>query len=237
MLLHDITTTEFKRRLKETKTLIVPYGTVEAHGSHLPLSTDTITVVDAVREAVRQRPAFVAPEIHYGVCTSTGQHPGSLGITPDTLRAVTRDIVRDAYSKGLRNFILISGHGGSMHLSAMREAGETLVGELAGIRLAVLMIYEPIMKEAARIIETPDDMHAGELETSLVMLLRPALVKGRGKKERHGMPKPFIVKDKVKYWPGSVDGDPTLATREKGERVFKLMVDSVVELIKKIERF
>lgn len=236
MLIHDITTAEFKRGLKKTKTLIVPYGTVEAHGSHLPLSTDTIAVFEAVKEAARHKPVFVAPPIHYGVCTSTGQHPGSLGITADTLRAITRDLVRDGHSKGLRNFILISGHGGSIHLAAMREAGEALVKELLGIRLAALMIYEPIIKEALEIIETPGDMHAGELETSLIMHLCPNLIKGRGKKERSKMPRPFIVKNKIKYWPGTVDGDPTLATKDKGERIVRLMTDSVIDLIERIER-
>ncbi len=231
-----MTMTEFKRGLKKTRTIIIPYGTVEAHGTHLPLSTDTICIDRAVKAAAERVPVFIAPPLHYGVCTSTGAHPGSIGITSDTLRALTVDLVRDCYKKGLRNFLLLSGHGGGLHVSAMREAGEKLVDELDGIQLAALMVYEPIVDEAYEIADTPDDMHAGELETSLIMHLSAELVKGKGKAGRPKIPRPFIVKDKVKYWPGSVDGDPTKATVDKGERFFAVMVDSVVDLVKRIEK-
>ena len=50
---------------------------------------------------------------NYGVCTTTNQHPGTISITPATLRRLTYDLVRDAYDKGLRNFFLITGHGGA----------------------------------------------------------------------------------------------------------------------------
>ncbi|MBI5234423.1 MAG: creatininase family protein [Deltaproteobacteria bacterium] len=236
MLVHEITMKEFKEGLKKTKTLIVPFGTVEAHGAHLPLSTDTIIIWEAVKEAVKKQPAFVAPPIHYGVCTSTGAHPGTLGIRPGTLRRIAKDIVRDGYTKGLRDFILISGHGGSIHSSAMREAGETLISELDNIRLAVLTIYDITKKELSGIVQTPDDSHAGEMETSLILFLRPNLVKGRGKKERPCLPRPFIVKDKVKYWLGAIDGDPTKATKKKGELAFALMNEKIQGLIKEIGR-
>jgi creatinine amidohydrolase len=227
---------EFKVGLRKTKTLIVPYGTVEAHGTHLPLSTDTIAIWKAVIEASKRRPVFVAPPVHYGVCTSTGQHPGSLGITPETLRRITVDIVTDGAKKGLKNFILVSGHGGSIHTSAMKEAAGQVVDSIPGIRVAALNIYEIIGKEAANIAETKGDSHAGELETSLILYLNPELVKGKGKKERPKVPRPFVVKDKQKYWPGAVDGDPTKATTKKGERFFKVMAKGVIKLIDKIEK-
>jgi creatinine amidohydrolase len=236
MNIHDMTMKEFKDELKKTKTLIVPYGTIEAHGTHLPLSTDTIAMVRACEEAAKKRPVFVAPPIHYGVCTSTGQHPGTLSITPETLRRLTIDIVRDAAKKGLKNFILISGHGGGIHTFAMKEAGEIIKAEIKGIEVAALTIYEIIGAEAAEIAESEGDSHAGELETSLMLFLNPELVKGRSKKERPKFKRPFITDDKLKYWPGAVNGDPKLATSEKGERFFKVMVEKTAELVREIEK-
>ncbi len=236
MHLHDITMKEFKSGLKKTRTLIVPYGTIEAHGTHLPLSTDTIAIVKVCEEVAKRLPVFVAPPLHYGVCTSSGQHPGSLSITPETLRRLTIDIVRDGAKKGLKNFILISGHGGGIHTFAMKEAGEILKAEISGIQLAALTIYEIIGKEAAEIAECEGDSHAGELETSLLLYLNPELVKGRSKKERPKFKRPFIATDKLKYWPGAVNGDPELATVDKGERFFKVMVEKTAELVKEIER-
>ncbi|MBE9531400.1 MAG: creatininase family protein [Proteobacteria bacterium] len=236
MHLHDMTMKDFKDGLKETQTLIVPYGTIEAHGTHLPLSTDTIAMVRVCEEAAKQIPVFVAPPIHYGVCTSSGQHPGSLGITPETLRRITIDIVRDGAKKGLKNFILISGHGGGIHTFAMKEAGEILKAENKDIEVAALTIYEILGKEAELIAESEGDSHAGELETSLMLHLTPGLVKGRSPKERPQFKRPFIATDKIKYWPGAVNGDPSLATIEKGGRFFNVMIEKTVGLVREIEK-
>lgn len=236
MHLHDITMKEFKVGLKKTRTLIVPYGTIEAHGIHLPLSTDTIAMVRVCERVAKMLPVFVAPPIHYGVCTSSGQHPGTLSITPETLRRLTIDIVRDAASKGLKNFILISGHGGGIHTFAMKEAGEILKAELKGVEIAALTIYEIIGAEATEIADSENDSHAGELETSLMLHLTPELVKGRSKKEKPRFKRPFIASNKLKYWPGAVNGDPKLATALKGERFFNVMVEKTFGLVRDIEK-
>ncbi|MFQ5586509.1 MAG: creatininase family protein [Thermodesulfobacteriota bacterium] len=237
MLLEEMTMADFAKAVKKTKTIIVPYGTVEEHGRHLPLSTDTIVMTEVARSAAEKVPVFVAPPVHYGVCTSTGHHPGTVGITTKTLRAITVDIVRDGYKKGLRRFALISGHGGGLHTSAMREAGEQLIEELEGVQIAALTIYDLIHKEITEIAETENDSHAGEMETSLILYLSEKLVKGRSDEEYPQIPKPFLVKDKMKYWPGGVWGNPHAATREKGERLFTIMVEKAVELVRGIERF
>ncbi len=236
MLLEEITMADFKRAIRETKTIIVPYGTVEEHGKHLPLSTDTLVMTEVAKVVAERVDVFVAPPIHYGVCTSTGHHPGTIGITPDTVRAITLDIVRDGYRKGLRRFILISGHAGGLHIGAMREAGERLIEELQGAQIGALSIYDLIWSEIAAIADTSNDSHAGEMETSLILHLAERLVKGRSKEEYPKLPKPFLAREKVKCWPGGVWGNPNAASKEKGERLFTIMVEKVVELVRQINR-
>jgi creatinine amidohydrolase len=235
MLLEEITMAGFKNAIKKTRTVIVPYGTVEEHGRHLPLSTDTMVITEVVKRVAKKIKVFVAPPVHYGVCTSTGQHPGTICITPETLRRITIDIVRDAYKKGLRRFILISGHGGGLHISSIKEAGEQLIDELKDVQIAVLSIYDLVYKDITDIADTENDSHAGEMETSLILHLAEALVKGRSKEEYPRLPKPFLVKNKMKYWPGGVWGNPTAASKEKGERLFEIMVSRTVALVKDIE--
>ncbi len=235
MILENITMTEFKKHLKKTKTIIFPFGTVEEHGKHLPLNTDTLIVNEALKRVVKKRKVFLAPPIYYGVCTSTGQHPGTISITPETLRRLTSDIVKDSYRKGLRNFLLITGHGGSLHASALKEAAEGLIDELSGIRIAALSPYDVLLKELSELTETPNDSHAGELETSLLLYLAPELVKGSSKEEYPKLPKPFIVKNKLKYWPGGVWGNPGKATREKGKKATILIVNKIIEIVDIIE--
>lgn len=236
MILTDITMREFKTGLRKTRTLIVPYGSVEAHGTHLPLSTDTMVIWEAAKRVAAKMPVFVAPPVHYGVCTSTGDHPGTISVTPETLRRLTFDIVRDCHRKGLRNFILISGHGGGAHVSAMKEAGEELTRELKGVKIAALAVYDILPPEAAKLASTPNDSHAGELETSLILYLSKALVKGRSREEYPRLPKPVIARDKLKYWPGAVWGNPKKATIKKGERLFDMMVEGMEGLVKRIGR-
>jgi creatinine amidohydrolase len=237
MLLEEITMADFKNAIKKTRTVIVPYGTVEEHGRHLPLSTDTMVIVEVVKRVAKKIKVFVAPPVHYGVCTSTSQHPGTIGITPETLRRITIDIVRDAYKKGLRRFILISGHGGGLHISSIKEAGEQLIEELKDVQIAVLSIYDLVYKDITDIADTENDSHAGEMETSLILHLAETLVKGRSKEEYPKLPKPFLTKNKMRYWPGGVWGNPAVASREKGKKLFEIMVSRTVGLVRDIEGF
>ncbi len=236
MLLENITMADFQKGLKKTKILIIPFGTVEEHGSHLPLSTDTMQVYEVVKEVAQRVKVFVAPPLHYGVLTSTRNHAGSIGISANSLRMITRDIIKSGYIKGLRNFILISGHAGNIHMSALKEIGEEMIDEFDDIKIAVISEYDMIRKESDKFVETKDDGHAGEIETSRILYLAPQLVKGRAKEEYPKLPKPFLVRNKVKYWNGGVWGNPAKATREKGEKLFLFSVDKVVEIVKEIEK-
>jgi len=237
MLVGEITMSEFRKGVRKSSVLIVPFGTVEAHGTHLPLNTDTLVIREAVRRvAERNMSVFMAPPIQYGVCTSTGPHPGTIGISASSLRLLASDIVKSGYAQGFRNIILVSGHGGSIHVSALKEVAEELVARLDGLKMAAFSIYEVIGREAAEIAETKNDSHAGELETSLVLHLAPRLVKGRSKEEYPDFPRPLVVKDKLKYWPGAVWGDPGKATAEKGERLFNAMVEKLEEVAGRLER-
>lgn len=234
MLLTDITMTEFEQHLEKTKTILFPFGSVEEHGMHLPLFTDTLIVYEVLKRAAQKREVFLAPPVHYGVCTSTGSHAGTLSISPETLRRLTFDLIRDSYQKGLRQIFLISGHAGGIHMSAMKEVAEILMRELIGLKMAVFSLYDTLWDELAAVAETKNDSHAGEIETSLVLALTPELVKGTSPEEYPQFPRPFVVTDKLKYWPGGVWGNPEKATVEKGQKVLNLMVDSVIEVIDRI---
>jgi creatinine amidohydrolase len=236
MILENITMEDYKRHIKKTKTVIFPFGTVEEHGKHLPLNTDTLIVYEILKRLIKKRKVFLAPPVYYGVCTSTNQHPGTISISAETLRRLTFDLVKDAYNKGLRNFILISGHGGGLHMYAIREVAEILIEELKGAKIAVISPYDLLRKELSELAETPNDSHAGEIETSLVLALAPELVRGRSKEEYPKMPKPFVVKNKLRYWRGGVWGNPGKASREKGEEAIRLIIEKVVDVIDIIDK-
>ncbi len=214
MNIEYMTMEEYKNALNKTRTLIIPYGSVEEHGRHLPLSTDTIIPIEILKIIQMKRSVFVAPPIHYGVCTSTKLHPGTISISPETIRSLTRDIIKDSHKKGILNFILVSGHAGGLHMNALKEVAEIIVDEIDDIKIAIISPYELLHKELSEIAETENDSHAGEIETSIILALRPELVKGTSDEEYPTFPKPLVVRNKLKYWPGGVWGNPQKASKE-----------------------
>ena len=84
-------------------------------------------------------------------------------------------------------------------------------------------------------METPGDAHAGEIETSRIMHSHPHLVQGSSPEEYPSFPVGILVRDKRRYWPGGVWGNPARATAEKGAKIEELVVARVVELVQLLE--
>lgn len=235
MLLEEMTMTEFEEGLKRCKTAYIPFGSVEEHGTHLPLSTDTIEAYEVGKRAAERIPLFVAPPVHYGSCRSTSLHPGTVSISTATLKGLLKDIVRSLHLHGIVNFIALTGHAGGSHKMALQDAGEEILQELPGINIAVVTEYDLAKETAAHLVETPGDSHAGEIETSRIMHSHPHLVKGTSPKEFPSFPKGILVRDKRSFWPGGVWGDPAKASSQKGRQIESLVADKVVELAHALE--
>lgn len=237
MLIAELTMDEFSAGLKKTRTIMIPFGSTEEHGSHLPLDTDTLQAVEVGRRLAAQRSIFIAPPIHYGVCRSTSDHPGTLGISTETLKALTIDLVSACYRQGLRNFILLSGHAGGMHMAALTDAGEQLLQLYPDLKIAVVTEYMLAAQAGQSLIETQDDSHAGEIETSRILHSHPSLVKGRAPREFPDFPNGILFRNKRKHWPGGVWGDPEKASAEKGAEIERLVVEALAELVDQLENW
>lgn len=237
MIITDITMVEFSAGLEKTRTVLIPFGSTEEHGSHLPLATDTLHAVEVGKCLARVRDIFIAPPIHYGVCRSTFQHPGTLSISTETLKALTLDVVSALYRQGLKNFILLSGHAGGTHMAALTDAGEQLLLMYADIKVAVLTEYMVAAEVGKSLIETAGDSHAGEIETSRMLHSCPELVKGTAPREFPSFPTGLLVRNKQKYWPGGVWGDPGKASAAKGATLEKLVVEKLAEFVEQMENW
>lgn len=236
MLIEQMTMNEFSAGLKKTQTVIVPFGSVEQHGTHLPLDTDTIQAVDLAQAASERRALFVAPPVHYGVCRSTARHPGTIGIGTLSLRLMVMDLVGALYGQGFRRVLLLSGHAGTTHMATLVDAGEELLTKLPDVFIAVVKEYDLAVWAGQELLETPGDSHAGEIETSRLLHSHPHLVKGRSAAEFPSFPAGILVRDKMKYWPGGVWGDPTKASAAKGAELKQRMVDRLCALIEELEQ-
>ncbi|MFZ5449196.1 MAG: creatininase family protein [Thermodesulfobacteriota bacterium] len=234
----DLTMPGFEALRQQTQTVILPVGSLEEHGPHLPLGTDTFHAMEVARRVAELTPLVVAPPVFYGLCRSTREHPGTVSISGDTLRSLLVDLGRDFFRQGWRNQVFISGHAGGTHISAMVEAGERLLAELPGVRVAVVNLLEllrEVLGEQPDLVQTRGDSHAGEVETAIMMAAYPHLVQGTASEEWPSFPKYILVRDKRRYWPGGVWGNPAPASATQGEAILKAEAVRLFKVINMLE--
>ena len=230
----DLRMPEFEAWCGKHLTILLPVGSLEEHGPHLPLGTDTFHAIEVARRVAQLRPVLVAPPLFYGLCRSTREHPGTISISGDILRELVTDLGREFYRHGLRHLVIISGHAGGTHMAALVEAGETLLAELPELQVAVVNLLEVLREVLASrpdLVKTRGDSHAGEVETALMLAAYPHLVSGTAPAEWPSFPKYVLVRDKRRYWPGGVWGDPGAATAAQGEAILQAEVERLVDLL------
>jgi creatinine amidohydrolase len=233
----DLTMLEYEAARKEQRPVLLPVGSLEEHGPHLPLGTDTFHAQELARRVAALRPVIVAPPIFYGMCRSTREHPGTVSLSGDTLRGLIRDLGREFYRQGLRSLIILTGHAGGTHLAALIEAAETLLEECAEMRLAVVNILELLREVLAanpQLVKTRGDAHAGEVETAVMLASHPKLVKGTAPAEWPSFPKYELVRDKRRYWSGGVWGDPGAASASQGEEILAKEARRLTQLVDRL---
>ena len=234
----NLTMPGLEARQQKTRTVILPVGSVEEHGPHLPLGTDTFHALEVARRVAELRPVVIAPPLFYGICRSTREHPGTISISGDALRALLMDLGREFYRQGWRRLVFVSGHAGSTHISAMIEAAERLLAELSEARIAVvnlLQLLREVLAEKPELIHTRGDSHAGEVETAIMMAAYPHLVKGSAPEEWPSFPKYVLVRDKRRYWPGGVWGNPAAARAGQGAEILAAEAARLTSVIDDLE--
>ena len=210
---------------------ILPVGTVERHGNHLPLGTDYIIpeyLAARVAEALGEG-AVVMPTIPYGVSTSLSHLPGTIDVGYDAFMAYVEAVLREVARNGFRAALVINGHGGNtraLHIVAKRVAFET------GIKVGVVDWWADVAQEVReRLFTAPG--HAGEDETAAVLAIRPDLVDMGSAEEG-----PSYTRVRVRFYDREatrelfakgVTGDPRRADAERGREFLDAVVKEIVE--------
>ncbi len=224
-------------------TIILPLGSNEQHGPHLPLGTDTILVEALANRLATSLPeALVAPPLPIGCSDEHAGFPGLLSLDAGTLASVIVDCARRLVAWGVERLILLSGHGGNGR--ALTLAVERLRRELPELRVWVpddlQLNAEAILAEARRdgISHDAFGLHAGEGETSEMLCLRPDLVRleraapGFTGDMRSVLPK-LREAGLLPVTPNGVLGDPTCAQAMRGERYLNVQAALLAAEVKR----
>jgi creatinine amidohydrolase len=223
--------------------VLVPVGAIEQHGRHLPVDVDThlaCAVCAAVAE--RDRQVLVAPAVPWGISASHVPFGGAITLRPETLLNLLRDVCESVLAAGVRCVLLVNGHNGNMYVAGQAAAE---FGTREGAFVGALNYFDLAVQEfrAARRSRLGGEGHAGELETSLELFLRPGLV-GPERDVRYVeatshagfadlTERGAIVQgfDLARDFPEGVMGDPVSASAELGERLFTAAVDELSTVI------
>lgn len=236
MELSRITWSEARRALSKAQVALLPVGSTEQHGPHLPLGTDWLAAEEIARRASRVGGWILLPTVPVGVSEHHRQFWGTLWVPPEVLRDYVVGIGRALGSHGLRRIVFVNGHGGNT--PALDEAARSLRRE--GIYAYVYVWWRAIPEVIAEIIESGGS-HAGEMETSVMLAIARNLVRQehygeavRGGssewgKTIHGVNVGF---DTLDFSQSGATGDPSRATPEKGERLLQAAAARLNEFCK-----
>ncbi len=238
--LDELSTKEVEKAAKDDAVVIFPVGSVEEHGDHLPLCTDSVQPEYVALEVARKTGCFVAPPLRYGICNATRNFAGTITIGFDTFYKIVNEILSELVRNGFNRIIVLSGHAGNSHMVALRMAAQDIVIKNDALRaerktrIMVLSDYD-FAKELTPKFASEKDGHAGTLETSRMMSIKPNLIKAKGSASFTEMPRFEVVAHPEFYFPSGVNGDPTVASADKGQKINDYIIDQVAKLVKTIK--
>jgi len=235
----ELTSREAKTAAEDGTIVIFPVGSVEEHGSYLPLSADSLQPEFVALEVAKRTGCLVLPTLRYGVCPTTRNFPGTLSISFNSLYGIALDVLNELVRNGFGKIIVLSGHAGDLHMAALRLAAQNVVlrNEVANaegkLRIMVLSDYDFAYELRGRVVSEKDG-HAGAIEASRIMAINPSLVKGTEKPSFTQVPRFEVLAHPEDYFPKGFVGDPGEASASKGREINNYVIEQITELVKEL---
>ena len=237
-----LTWDEMNAAIASQKVVILPTGSTEQHGRHLPLDVDLFLVESVCLEAGRRVPeqVLVLPPIAYGLNLHHIDFPGTIHIEPEVFIAFCLNITKSVAYHGFQKILIVNGHGSNTPLIDL-VARKTV---LATDSLCAAVNYLTLALEAfEQVRESEIIAHADELETSLYLHLAPERVRMEQAAADDDVMGQYLSSDSTANYPVrfndywgrwtrlGVHGDPASATPEKGRLIFEAAVSRLLEII------
>jgi creatinine amidohydrolase len=201
---------------------ILPIGSFEQHGSHLPLATDSIVACAIAEAAAAHYDLMLLPAVTISCSHEHSDFAGTVSISAATLYAVVRDVYASLEQRGINKLVLVNGHGGNYVLGNVVQESNT-----AGRRMALFPHrddWEQARKAGGLVTSNHEDMHGGELETSILLHVSPHLVRDDAQD--------WVAPDRTHlhqlgmagYSTSGIIGRPSLASADRGRLVLEELV-------------
>ena len=242
-----LTWPEINEATEAEKVILLPIGSTEQHGHHLPLDTDNLLATEVSLEAARRDPRnlLVMPNIPYGYNEHGQDFPGTVHVTYEHFIEYCLDVCKSVAYAGFRRIMIVDGHGSNEHLCEFIARRATLETEaMVASTMWTNLVTEEF--EAVRDSGMGGAAHACELETSVYLYIAPERVQMDKAEDYYGGAagedgSKYLYVDLAKGWgpikmikwtssstPNGVSGAPTLATAEKGKAMLDAAADHLV---------
>jgi creatinine amidohydrolase len=205
---------------------VLPIGSFEQHGEYLPLTTDTLIACIIARDVADACKLMLLPPISIACSHEHAAWPGTVSISARTLHQVVTDIADSLHTSGVDRLLLVNGHGGNYVLANIVQEASVHGGHMALFPTSA--DWKEARETAGLATDAHTDMHAGEIETSILLHAMPEVVRSgyeagdhEADERRH-----LLTLGMRGYTATGVIGNPSLASAEKG----KAVLDSLTNL-------
>ncbi len=234
-----ITSQELNELVKE-EVCIIPIGSLEKHGEHLPLGNDGLTAHKIALMVAKKEPVAVLPPLFFTYTKEMKNLTGAISLETDVFLKFLENICDEVARNGFKKIVLLNNHGGNTNILKVFLQHILDKGKNYAVYLPPISLAPDIIKEVR---ETSLVGHAGEIETSISLYLFPELCKtDRIPKEFSSSRKGYNLSpsltsvDWYASYPNGYVGDANAANAEKGKRIVEVHVKRLVELIRKIKK-
>jgi len=227
---------------------VLPLGSIEKHGEHLPTGTDTLNVEHICRQACRKAGVLMMPAMAYTFVNEMKASAGAVSLSARTLLSVLEEVCDEIARNGVKKIVLVNGHGGNNYI------GMAFIQDLPGkgkdYAVYFLSLMRTVSDDEWRKVRrmgkaTCEGGHADDVETDLTMFTNPELVdlKAISKDATKGMSKKDfdIGPARAQIWwyaeyPDSLCGDPRFPSEKRGKYITEAAVKGLAEILGKIKR-
>ena len=236
----ELTADDFRTAIQQSQGVcLLPFGIVEKHGPHLPLGTDLINVRHVVLAAVQTEYAVVFPDYYFGQIFEARHEPGTLAYSTSLQMQLLQETTDEMARNGCKKVVIVNGHGGNENL--LPFFAQTQLEKERDYVVYMMPLFDAPPGGPPK--KTTNDMHAGETETSEMLIARPDLVHiDRANQEsgadqaRLKLPDPLYT---AIWWyarfPYHYSGDGAMGTRELGEYDINGWISAIQKVIRAVK--